>query len=282
VDQLTLRYADRSGRGKLRLTGPQRAWFLHQILTQAFEDIAPGEARDAAMLTAHGRMVAYLETVATEDALLLHFEPELKDTFPEAIRRYVFATQVEIDDLGDAMALVLVAGEGWQTLAGEAAPGAVLHPTRSLGTEAGYLWVTAAGKAAAIERLEGVAASIDEQALEAIRVANAVPRWGYEMDTKTFPQEAGIDIDGWAVHYEKGCYVGQEAMAKIHFRGKVNRRLARLEGSALAPGADVVLDGAKVGRVTSVADGHALALIRYNIEETTEVEIGGQTAKVAS
>ncbi len=57
--------ADRSDRGKLRFTGPQRAWFLHQILSQAFEDIAPGESRDAAFLTAHGRMKAFMETVAT-------------------------------------------------------------------------------------------------------------------------------------------------------------------------------------------------------------------------
>src|ERR687895_113368 len=96
-----LLYADRSDRGKLRLTGPQRAWFLEQILTNTFEDLSPGESRDAALLTAHGRMVGYMETVATDDSLLMHFEPELKATLPEAISRYVLATDVEITDVSD-------------------------------------------------------------------------------------------------------------------------------------------------------------------------------------
>ena len=110
-------YMDRSDRTKLRFTGPQRAWFLHQILTQEFEDIEPGQAREAAMLTAHGRMVGYLEVLATEDALLAHMEPELSPEFPEAIRRYVFATQVEIDDVTDDYALILVAGDDTAELA---------------------------------------------------------------------------------------------------------------------------------------------------------------------
>ena len=92
-------YADRSDRGKLELSGPQRAWFLHQILTQSFEDIEPGEARDAALITAHGRMVGYMEALATDDTLRLHFEPELIESLPDALQRYVFATQVTIDDV---------------------------------------------------------------------------------------------------------------------------------------------------------------------------------------
>ncbi|MEA2498974.1 MAG: hypothetical protein QOH26_1379, partial [Actinomycetota bacterium] len=116
--------------------------------------------------------------------------------------------------------------------------------------------------------------------LEKVRVSNAAPRWGHEMDVKTFPQEAGID--SWAVHYDKGCYVGQEAMAKIHFRGKVNRRLAKLAGPSLAEGAVVEVDGAKVGVVTSAVDGEALALIRYTIEPGSEVQVGTGIVKVVA
>jgi folate-binding protein YgfZ len=92
------------------------------------------------------------------------------------------------------------------------------------------------------------------------------------MDVKTFPQEAGIDA--WAVHYDKGCYVGQEAMAKIHFRGKVNRRLAKLEGTGLSRGEDIIDDGVKVGVVTSAEGDLGLALVRYTLEPGAEVEVG--------
>lgn len=259
-------YADRSDRGKLRLTGPQRAWFLHQILTQAFEDASPGDARDAAMITAHGRMSGYLETVATEDAFLAHFEPELRATLPDAIRRYVFATQVEVDDVTDEMGLVIVAGDDWRDQALAAAPDGVLHRTRSLGGPAGYVWIEAERVEQVVDALtsQGVSPASEDE-LERRRVAAGVPRWGREMDEKAFPQEAGID--DWAVHYDKGCYLGQEAMAKIHFRGKVNRRLARLESSAaLERGTDVVVAGKRVGSVTSVADHRGLALVRYDVE----------------
>jgi tRNA-modifying protein YgfZ len=273
-------YADRSERGKLRLTGPQRAWFLHQILTQAFEDMAPGDARDAAMITAHGRMVGYLETVATEDAILAHFEPELAATLPDEIRRYVFATEVEIEDVTAELGLVLVVGDDWADVARSSAPSAVAHPTRSVGGRAGYLWL-------ARDDVPAVASALDdagwrratEDELEVLRIDAGVARWGRDMDAKSFPQEAGIDE--WAVHYDKGCYVGQEAMAKIHFRGKVNRRLRRLTASSsLQPGEEVTIDGNKVGTVTSVADHRALALVRYDVEAGASAVVGDATVTV--
>ena len=115
-------FADRSERGKLELTGPQRAWFLHQILTQAFEDMSAGDARDTALITAHGRMVGYMETLATDDAILMHYEPELAGTLPDALRRYVFATQVDVADVTVDYGLVLLVAPNWQEVAAEIAP----------------------------------------------------------------------------------------------------------------------------------------------------------------
>lgn len=274
--------ADRSTRGKLRFTGPQRGWFLHQILSQAFEDIAPGDARDATFLTAHGRMKAFMETVAVGDALLMHFEPELRETLPDEIARYVFATQVTVEDASDSMGLVLVAGSGWRAASGAVAAIDAVHPTASLGIDAGYLWLSADAAPEAIERLvAGGARVASEDELEGIRISNGVPRWGREMDDKTFPQEAGIDQR--AVNYDKGCYVGQEAMAKIHFRGKVNRRLALLRTSEpLRPGTTLTSEDQKVGSVTSAADRSALALVRYTIEPGVELDAGGVAVTVAS
>lgn len=259
-------FADRSERGKLRFTGPQRAWFLHQILTQAFEDMDPGEARAAAMITAHGRMVGFLESVATENAILAHFEAELSATLPAEIRRYVFATEVDIEDVSDEMGLLLLVGDGWREQGARSSPSAILHETRAVGGEAGYLWLPASEVATASKSLEeGGWRRATEEELELRRIDAGVARWGRDMDSKSFPQEAGIDE--WAVHYDKGCYVGQEAMAKIHFRGKVNRRLRRLSASgSLRVGTEVTIEGRKVGTVTSAADHRGLALVSHDVE----------------
>jgi folate-binding protein YgfZ len=274
-----LRFADRSDRAKLRVTGPQRAWFLDQILTQSFEDMGPGDARDAALITVHGRMTAYMEAVCTPDAFLIHLEPELREATVSTLTKYVLATPVEIIDVTDEMGLMLIVGPGWRGVVPDTGA-ATQQATSSLGVEAGYVWVgrgETAALRAALERAGGRPIAEDE--LESIRISNGVARWGRDMDEKTFPQEAGVDER--AVHYEKGCYLGQEAMAKIHFRGKVNRRLARVRGDApLAAGTDVVLEGTTVGRVTSASDGTGLALIRYTVQTGAMVTIGEAKAEV--
>jgi folate-binding protein YgfZ len=249
-------------------------------MTQAYEDMKPGEARDTAMLTAHGRMVGFMETLMTDDAIWAHFEPELNETFPDAIRRYVFATQVEIDDITDEMALVLVVGEPPAL-----ATAHVAHPTSSLGATATYLWVQSAQKEDLLAELKELGvAELREEELEAVRIANGVPRWGRDMGFKTIPQEVGIERT--AVHFDKGCYVGQEAMAKIHFRGKVNRRLAVLEpNTSVHVGDEVSGDDGKLGVVTSVArEGdtvRALAVVKHTVEPGAHVAIGAADARVA-
>jgi folate-binding protein YgfZ len=274
--------ADRSDRGKLRFTGEQRAWFLHQILTQSFEDMKPGESREAAMITAHGRMTGYLEALATQDAIFAHFEPELKDSLPESIRRYVFATRVEIEDVSDELGLVLIAGDGWLDCAKQTVAVPRIHETKSLGIPAGYAWIDRAYLSEALTQLgKAGARPTTEEELEAIRIEHGVPRWGNEMDNKTFPQEAGIDER--AVHYDKGCYLGQEAMAKIHFRGKVNRRVVKLmvEGH-IDPGTELSIEDKKVGSITSAAKGRALALVNHTVEAGAQLSAGEVLAKVVA
>ena len=271
-------HADRSERGKLLVSGPQALWFLDQILTQRFEGLNPGDAVETAMLTVHGRMVAFAEClVATDEAgaptVLCHFEQELRPAFQEALQAYVFATPVELRDVTDDYDLVLFAGPGHHEAADDIG---IAHATKGVGVPATYSWLPAGTGA----ELPG--GPIDEGALEDLRVAHAVPRWGYEMNSKTIPQEVGIHEN--AVHFEKGCYLGQEAMAKIHFRGKVNRRLASLAlAGDLAPGADLSdQDGTTVGRVTSVAGDRALAVVRYTIEPGTVLHAGSTEATVAA
>lgn len=275
-------YADRSQRGKLRFGDEQRAWFLDQILTQSFDDMHPGEARDSALLTVHGRMQGYLEATATPEFILCHFEPELRDGLRETLLGYVFATRVTIEDVTDQMGLVLVAGDGAVTSARSLAPVFALHPTASLGIEATYVWVETAEVSSVLSALgDGGATQVSEDELDRIRISHGVPRWGRDMDEKTFPQEAGIDEV--AVHYEKGCYLGQEAMAKIHFRGKVNRRLRRLAvAGEVTRGEEVFAGEDKVGVVTSAADGSALAMLKYTAEPGTEVRAGAAAATIVA
>lgn len=272
--------ADRSERGKLRLSGPQRGWYLHQITSQAFEDISAGESRDAAMLTVHGRMVGFFEAVAADDAILCHFEPALIEVLPEAIRKYVFATQVEIEDVTEEFGLLLTTG------ATEVSVPSIVQDARWVGVPAHHLWVSRGDLGAALEELRVAGASVaDEDRIDALRIIHGMPRWGHEMDAKTFPQEAGIDQI--AVHYDKGCYTGQEAMAKIHFRGKVNRKLVQLEAEKpFEAGVEVLLDGARVGSVTSAVGGpdgafYGLALVKHDLPTGSEVVAGSVHAKTS-
>lgn len=273
-------YADRSERAKLRLTGPQRAWFLHQILTQSFEDIAPGETREAALLTPHGRMVGYLEVLATEDSLLAHFEPELRDSLQEAIRRYVLATRVEIEDITDQTGMLVVIGDHARHIVAEAEPDALFSSASSFGHPSWYVWLDREKTLPLMDALETAGARRAlENELETLRIEAGMPRWGKDMNEKTLAPEAVIDK--LAIAYDKGCYVGQEAIAKIHFRGKVNRRIRKLASeAALDAGVDVSIDGEKVGTTTSAAGTSALAMLRYTIEPGAIVEVGNVKAEV--
>lgn len=278
MDADELIYADRSGRGKLKVFGPQAAWFLDQILTQRFEGIRPGDSVETAMLTVHGRMTAHAECVATEDAILCHFEPELRPGFRDDLARYVFATRVELEDATDAYGLLLLAGPGHEDAARSS--GGLVHATNALGIPGVYVWVPAGDTEAVMRNIPGRRAV--EQELEAIRIANGVPRWGRDMDVKTLPQEVGIDAA--AVHFEKGCYLGQEAMAKIHFRGKVNRKLVRIESEAeLDLGTELSdPEGGKAGSITSVSGDRALAVVKHTVEVPGVLHAGDVEAKVVA
>jgi tRNA-modifying protein YgfZ len=271
-------YANRSHRAKLRFTGPQRGWFLQQILTNDFENLEPGQSRDAALLTPNGRMVGYLEAVATDDSILAHFESSQRESLPDAIRKYVLSTDVEIADVTDDYELILLLEDSVDHAAGLG----VLHPTTEFGVgrKAAYVWVSGKNAEAAYQALHDLGSRpVDEARLERMRIAAARPRWGMEMDPKTIPQEVGID--DVAVRYDKGCYVGQEAMAKIHFRGKPNKKLVRLiaTGSVTA-GAELSNEEAVVGRVTSVADGTALGIVKHTVPDGAELHAGAAVVVV--
>jgi folate-binding protein YgfZ len=109
---------------------------------------------------------------------------------------------------------------------------------------------------------------------EAARIAAGVPRLGHDIDERTIPQEAFLEID--AVSFSKGCFVGQELVCRIDTRGHVNRYLRRIHaesGASLPVGADVLVDDRVVGNVTSAAGPDALAMVRREIDPPAAVRV---------
>ncbi|CAN5772327.1 glycine cleavage T C-terminal barrel domain-containing protein [soil metagenome] len=273
--------ADRSERGKLRVTGEQRAWFLHQILTKAFEDIRPGKAREAAMISGKGRMIGYLEALATDDAILAHFERALDPALPDAMRAYLFATRAELTSVTEDFGLVLVAGEGWAEAAVSVSEPGLIQASRGIGAPGGYLWAERGEASRVIAGLERAGARrVSDEELEAMRVVGGAPRWGHEMTERSLPPE--IRLDRWALDYDKGCYLGQEVMAKIHFRGRVTKLLQRLALSEPATVGDEVRDADEqpLGRITSAAGTAALAVLKTTVGPGDVVTVAGAKAEI--
>ncbi len=121
---------------------------------------------------------------------------------------------------------------------------------------------------------------LDDDGYERARIEAGVPRQGFDIDDRTIPQEAGLELD--AVSFTKGCFVGQELVCRIDTRGHVNRQLLRLRATTgdLARGVGVTLDGKSVGDVTSSVGDVALAMVRHEVEPGAVVAVGDATATV--
>jgi folate-binding protein YgfZ len=184
---------------------------------------------DALLLTPKARIVAPLRVIRrARDDFLLLTEPELGDVVRAQLARARFAAKVEIEPEQH---------ESWLVLGGDEVLG---------------------------ERPPGDEASDEE--LERWRIESRIPRWGYELDDSILPAEAGLDETH--ISFTKGCYPGQEPIARQHYRGKVNRRLRVLDISGgAAPGDELVLNEKAVGRITSAANGVALGYVRTDVPD---------------
>jgi len=286
---------DRSERGRLALTGSGALEFLNGQVTNELEGLAPGEGRYAAFLTHKGKMLGDLRILATtgEDGgteLLLDTErPALQALF-DMIRRFKVGYEVALHKRTLESGQLSLLGPLSCEVAGIEGLGAEEHanlPVDIEGTPA-LAVRTAEGldlicPSAETERLIGVlhlrgAVPVEEWAAETRRIEAGRPRYGIDLDETVIPQEAGLNER--AVSFTKGCYVGQETVARLFYKGKPNRRLRGLRLSGLTPaGAELRLGDRVVGRLTSVADSPALgpiglALVRREAEVGSEVEVG--------
>jgi tRNA-modifying protein YgfZ len=206
--------------------------------------LGAGDACDALLLTAKARVIAPLRVVRrAPDDFLLLTEPELGETLRAQLSRARFAAKVEIEP------------------------------------EEHESWLVLGGDEVLDERPEGDEAL--EEDFERWRIEAGVPRWGREIDDRVLPAEAGLTETH--VSFTKGCYPGQEPIARQHYRGKLNRRLRVLE---VAEGAlpeletEIEYDGKMVGRITSAVPGLALGYVRVEVPEGAEVAVGGARARL--
>jgi len=281
---------DRSERGKLLVSGHDALEFLQGQLTNDVEAIAPGAGCYAALLDRKGHMQADMRILRFEaDRLWIDLEPEALNAVVRHLSRYRVGQEVEISDRTGEEAVLCVIGPG----AGAATGADGLHPEhahreldvggvpcRAVVTDLGIDVICASSEAGSVVAalLATGAERVSEAAAEIIRVESGRPRFGREMSSATIPQEAGIDDR--AVSFTKGCYIGQETVARLHYRGKPNRHLRglRLDGP-VADGDSITLETRDVGRigtaVVSPAQGRiALAVIRREAEPGSRVSVG--------
>jgi folate-binding protein YgfZ len=295
---------DRSQRGKLALTGSERKSFLAGQVTNDIEGLRAGGGCYAAFLTHKGKMLGDLRVLAAEDEgaepeLLLDTERATLQALFDMVRRFKIGYDVELHKRTVQRGLLSLVGPGARAVAGaEDLPteehahraGEVAgHPVRLIVTDSGIDVLCAAEDTDAVRDalLAAGATPVSEQAAEILRVERGRPRYGYELDDTTIPQEAGLNER--AVSFTKGCYVGQETVARLFYRGKPNRHLRGLRLSEpVAAGAELRLDERVVGRVATsiVSPLHgpiALALVRREAAPGDAVEVAGSaTAQVVA
>jgi tRNA-modifying protein YgfZ len=289
---------DRSERGKLALTGPEAKAFLHGQVTNDIEGLEPGRGCYAAFLTHKGKMLGDLRVLDIGDELLLDTERATLQELFNMIRRYKLGSDVELHKRTVEMGLLSLIGPDARRVAGARSLSGAEHanaraeiggtPVVLVATDAGVDVFCAAGDTAAVRAtLEAAGAiPVEEAVAEIVRVERGRPRYGFELNDGVIPQEAGLNER--AVSFTKGCYVGQETVARLFYRGKPNRHLRGLRLSApAAPGDAVRLGEKEVGRVgtavVSPAFGPiALAIVRREAApgETVAVGDAGLTAEV--
>jgi folate-binding protein YgfZ len=236
-------------RDYVRVAGPDAEDFLQRMLSN---DVTEAPCR-AMLLTPKARLIAPLVVVrrGDEDFLLLT-EPSLGEAVSATLLRARFAAKVEIEP--EQHTSVVVFGED----------GGIRND--ELG-EPGSELLDAA-----------VAPTLTAEEVERIRIESGIPAWGKELDDTILPAEAGLDATH--VSFTKGCYPGQEPIARLHHRGKVNRSLRALEVAGAEPG-DEIRHGEKVvGRITSAVADRALGYVRVEVPVDAELAVGSQ-AKTA-
>ena len=287
---------DRSHRGRLILDGPDAAALLQGQLSNDIEAMSPGQGCEAGMLSPKGKLLGIVRVLSlTEHRFALDTDRVSLQELFDRIRRAGVGHQAELEKATLETAQLSLIGPKAARVTGttdlleehahrEALMGGAR--VRLVATWEGVDLILPAGN------LEGVTTALlaagatvgDEAAAECLRVEAGVPRFGIDLDETVIPQEA--DLNQRLVSFTKGCYVGQETVARLFYRGSPNRVLrGLLLDSPVEPGTPLLLDDREVGRVGSVSapigdSVTALALVRLEAEPGAVVTAGGVEAEV--
>ena len=281
---------DRSSRGMLAVGGPDAVEFLQGQLTNDVEALDRDSGCYSALLDRKGHMQADMRVLRlSDDELWLDTEAEAFGAVERHLRMYSIGREVEVEDVSGEWALLSVIGPAASEVSG-AGPLSPEHSLRrvqrqgmeilAVATDLGVDLLARASQAPELRAVLASAEAVDvtEAAAEIVRVESGRPRFGREMTSATIPQEAGIDER--AVSFTKGCYIGQETVARLHYRGKPNRHLRGLRLQASVEDGDEIRFGDReVGRVGTavISPAHgpiALAIVRREAQAGARVEIG--------
>ncbi len=281
---------DRSQRGKLVVRGPEALDYLEGQVTNDVSALQPGDGCYAALLDRKGHMQADLRLlVLSPEEAWLDAEAIATERLRRHLEMYKIGRQVEVDDVTAGRALLSVIGPTAAEVVGSEQPGSEhSHAEASVGgascrmvaTDLGVDLICAAAEAGTVRDAlhASGAAPASEDAAEILRVESGRPRFGAEMTERTIPEEAGINER--AVSFTKGCYIGQETVARLHYKGKPNRHLRGLRLSAAAGHGDVIrLGDREVGAVGTACVSPtlgpiALAVVRREAGPGERVTVG--------
>ena len=286
---------DRSERGKLALTGSEAKSFLQGQVTNDVEALTPGHGCYAAFLTPKGKMLGDLRILDAGDEILLDTERVALQELFNMIRRFSIGFDVELHKRTLESGLLSLLGPESESIVGGLGELEHSHAVVSVGdlqvrairTDLGIDLLCGAadvdGLRSALSDAGAVPLSSDAVA-ECLRVERGRPRFGLDLDDTVIPQEAGLNER--AVSFTKGCYVGQETVARLHYRGKPNRHLRglRLSADAAATGDELTFEGRAVGRLGSLAVSPrfgpiGLALVRREAPVGSVVAVGDGAAQ---
>jgi folate-binding protein YgfZ len=290
---------DLSHRGVLRISGPDRLSWLHSMTTQALTGLAPYTSIETLILSPKGHVEHALHLVDDGEASWITVEPGTAPAVVAWLKRMQFMLRVEVADvsadwavLGEPVARESEPGEplGWKDPWPAPAAGGALYTAETAEAEhPGWSWREVLIGRNEFNRRAG-AGELDDSAgtwaVDALRVAAWRPRLGFETDHRTIPHE--VDWLRTAVHLQKGCYRGQETVARVHNLGRPPRRLVMLhldgsEHTLPAAGAPVLLGEREIGRVTTPGRHHelgpiALAVIKRSTPVDAELLVEGIAA----
>ncbi len=281
----------RPGRAVLELTGSEAAEFLQGQVSNDVEALEPGQGCYATLLDHKGKLRTDLRVLRLAgDRLLVDAEPGGRRPLAHNFEMYSLGRDVRSQDVSDERVVLSLVGPGARALLADP-PADPEHAcdeadgiVRAV-TDVGVDLILPAGREAEVRAALG-APDASEEAAEVLRIESGRPRLGLDMDASTMPQEAGINER--AVSFTKGCYVGQETVARLHYKGKPNRHLRGLRlGGPAQHGDPIVLGEKQVGTIGSVAESPrhgaiALALVRREAEPGAEVLVAGTPAQVVA